>query len=247
MKRLWLAAIVACGPASATRVELPQPMPPAPVAVERATLAEPMPDDAAPIRTSGDGAWVRAFPKEPSFRAYEAAGAARLLLTWRIGPEHFVEAVKGGDYPVNHQSAVDLVVRASGRDVVVPLGELPGTPTPNGVSYCKNRGYRIDADGGWSFPQEPSVGAAFTMNMTQGSDDFVLVRDGGTLHVLHRITSDGRCDEGKQGPLAVCEGFEYARRAAIHVGGADAFEDIRDDGEPFDCFAPYYGERLVFP
>jgi hypothetical protein len=244
MRRLLWGALAACSPAPPARVELPAPLPSAAVAV--VASRDPVPRHAAPIRSESGGAWARAFPRASTFRSFEPRSSTHILLTWRIGSTHVVERVPGGDYPVNHVSAVDLVVRAGGRDTVVALGELPGSSSPVGLSYCKNLRFR-PVDSRWDFPREPSVASAFTIGIMQGSDDYLLVRDGGTLHLLHRESNDGRCDEAKQGPLDVCEGSEYARLAEIHVGRGDLFEAIDDQGTPFDCGADRWGERLLPP
>jgi hypothetical protein len=249
MRRLGLLGlVVACGCLDSSvpaRVALPrvtarttvQPVPP----------SDAMPPGAVPVHSGAGGAWARDFPAAESFRAYDAGGAGRVLLTWRIGPTHVVVNVPGGDYPVNHVSAVELVLHARGRDTVVPLGDLPGAPPPIAATYCKNRGFHPDCDGGWEFPGEPNVASAFRMDMIQGSDDFVVVRDRGTLHVLHRQSSDGHCEAKKQGPLDACDGDEYARVAEIHVGAAELFETVDDQGSPFDCGADRFGMQLVFP
>ena len=246
MKWVALATIAACAPTAAPRVELAPPPPPAP-SIAAAPLRDPAFDSAAPIRVGAGGAWARAFRAEKNVSVLDARGG-RVLLSWRIRAYRTVKPLPAEeDYPGNHVARLELVVRAEGAERVVPLGEMSGTPTPAAVTFCKNRGFHVDADGGWEFPKDPSVASAFTMAIVQGSDDYLLVRDGGTLHLLHRESSDGRCDESKQGPLDVCEGFEWARRAEIHVGGAELFETIDDDGKPFDCTAERWGERSVFP
>lgn len=237
--------LAACGPAPAPRVEIAAPLA-RPVAPVRAPV-EAMPAGAAAVHSSASGSWARAFPADKSFRTVDVPSAARVLLTWHVGERHAVKSLATEeDYPANHVAPTALVVHAAGTDTTISLGELSGIEGPLAVTYCKNRGYRADADGAWGFPKEPSVASAFQMMIMQGSDDYLLVRDGGTLHLLHRETSDGRCIEGKQGPLDICEDFEWSRLAEIHVGAADLFERI-DDGGGFDCTAEVWGERLVFP
>lgn len=256
MKRLLWLALAACGPTAAPRVELAA-APSASVAPAPPPPAEAIPAGAAAIRSGDRGAWARTIREAPKFRRVDLPGASRVLLTWRIGASRTLKPLPPEeDYGANHVSVVDLVVRARGGDTVIPLGELPGSPVPANVTYCRNRGYHVDTDGAigasapdqanWGFPKEPNVASAFMLDMIQGGDDFLLVRDGGTLHLLHRETSDGSCNEGKQGPLAICEGSEYARVAEIHVGAADLFETIDGEGKPFDCTAERWGQRLVF-
>jgi len=233
MRWTWLGLLVACGAPVAPRVELAPSAPrssPAPV-----VTAEAIPVDAAPIHAAASGAWARAIPKHASFATYEAATSGTVLLTWRVGAAN-----------ADQLSPVDLVVRANGRATIVPVGAAPGAAPPFQVSYCKHRGYVTPPDGAWAFPDEPSVASAFGMVIVQGSDDWVVVRDGPTLHVLHRQTSDGHCDETKQGPLATCVGFAYDRRVEIRVGSGDLFETIDARGAPYDCAADWYGERLVY-
>ncbi|HEY1958367.1 MAG TPA: hypothetical protein VGH28_22275 [Polyangiaceae bacterium] len=245
MKHWCLALVAACAPAAAPHVEiatpLAHPVAPAPV------LVEPMPADAAAVHSSASGDWARAFPLDRTFRALDLPPAARVLITWRVGASRALERLPDTqDVPWNHVSETSLVVRAAGAERTVALGELPGSPGPNEVSYCNHRGYRADAQVGWAYSKEPSIAAAFAMSIIQGSADFLLVRDGGTLHLLRRNSSDGSCAAAKQGPLDVCKGFEWSRVADVAVGEADLFERI-DEGGGFDCGAEHWGERLVPP
>jgi len=162
-----------------------------------ASPEEPLPFLAAAAESKTDGAWARAIPKDKAFKAYEVGEVARALVTWRVGASHFVKRVDGPDleaseWPVNHVAPVDLVVRASGKETTVPLGELCGSSETFDVSYCKHRGFRLRKEMQWGFPTEPSVAAAFSIGIVQGSDDFIVVRDGANLHVLHRQSSDGK-------------------------------------------------------
>lgn len=78
------------------------------------------------------------------------------------------------------------------------------------------------------------------MGIPQGYDDFMVVRDGSTLYVLHRHTSDeDYCETVKQGPLEICKGFPWERRAEIRLAGNPAlYERVDNDGKPFDCGTP---------
>ena len=80
------------------------------------------------------------------------------------------------------------------------------------------------------------------MGVTQGDDDHLVLRTPTALYVLHRETSDGRCDEGKQGPLEICRGFEWRVRAVATLT-ADVDFDETVTGDHVDCAAPSsYGE-----
>jgi hypothetical protein len=235
-------------------VEIATPIASAP-ATTGTIIEEPLPRLAAPAESKADGAWARTFPKDKTFAAFEVGEVSRALLVWRVGPSHFVKRVDGAepeDYPVNHVSTVDLVVRASGRDTVISLGELSGWTETHALSYCKHRGFHLGPQMAWSFPDEPSVAVAFSIGITQGTDDFIVVRDGATLHVLHGTSDDGRCDDATQGPLHICAGAELARVAEIHMGLTTALFEIvvepSDGGTaPVDCAHDRYGERLSPP
>jgi hypothetical protein len=234
-----------------------------------------LPSFAAPIDSKAEGSWARSLPKQHDFATYEVDGSAaggtsrtpsahdvgRGLLTWRIGPSHTTRKLEPDeDYPAFHVAKVDLLVHARGNDVEVALGSLSGMATPASQSYCKHRGFRLGLGNVWGFPDEPNIAAAFSIGLPQGSSDFLVVRDGGSLHVLHRETSDGKCDEIKQGPLETCEGSEYARVAEIHVSAsARLFEAIVEQGaardagageeasSAFDCTTVVYGSELLPP
>jgi hypothetical protein len=198
----------------------------------------------AAIHSSTVGSWAAKFPAAKTFKTFDASGSSKLLITWRVSASHAKKSLSGADdYSANHVSPTELVI----GDVHIKLGDLIGAPSPSSVSFCKNMGFHVDGDAGWTFPRERSVASAFTMSTAQGSDDYVLVHDGATLHLLHRETSDGRCDDGKQGPLDICQGFEYSRIADIGIGTADLAETIDEAGKPLDCLAPEDGLRLVFP
>ncbi len=234
-------------------VEMPTPLAPTTVTAVAATIEDPLPPLVATIDAGADAGWVRAIAKSKDFHAYEI-GDGHVLLRWRVGPSHLVKKVDGADYasyPVNHVSRVDLVVSARGRSTTVPLGELPGWIRPTDLSYCKHRGFVLGKHDSWDFPSEPNVAAAFAIGIAQGGDDFLLVRDGASLHLLHRETDDGRCDDGKQGPLDICEGFEWARLAELDVGHATTlFELVTQEGKqdkPFDCTDDKHGTQLSPP
>jgi hypothetical protein len=74
------------------------------------------------------------------------------------------------------------------------------------------------------------------------------VRDGDVLHVLHRETDDGRCEEIEQGPLHTCDNAEYVLQADIRVShGAALRELVQDEGKPIECGVDHYGSKLVPP
>jgi len=177
----------------------------------------------------GAGAdWAASFPAAKTFATFDLPEAHRVLLTWRVGKGRAVQALpESEDYPGNHVAPVALAIEARGATRIAPFGELSGSIPPPENSWCAGTSYK---------PTIPAFGAVFSIGTMQGGDEIVVVRDGGTLHVLHRETSDGSCEDAKQGPLDVCEGFQWERAADIHVpAAATIWEMIEDEGKPLDC------------
>jgi hypothetical protein len=205
-----------------------------------------IPPSAALASSGTDGAWARDIPQSKNYRASTLPPSTQVLATWRMGRSHAAKTVPPeDDYPGNHVMPVDLVVRAGEREVVVSFDERSGTPDPLLLSYCAHRGFVSQAEADVQRAPDPNVAAWFMVGIPQGSSDFMIVRDGPTLHVLHRESSDGKCDDAKQGPLDICEGFEWERAADVTVtvtvdAHARLFENI-DDGNAtshaFDCGA----------
>lgn len=246
--RLWvIVSLGTCACATTRAVEIAAPLarPPAQVVVEE----EATPADAVRAPSSAEGSWVAAFPASKSLTVVEVPSASRVLVHWRIGAGRKVKELPADeDYPGNYLVAIDLVVRARGVEKVVPLGELAGSADPFHLSYCARAGFRLPSAPNLGEPEDPSAASWFAAGTPQGDSDFMLVRDGDVVHVLHRETSDGSCQDAKQGPLDVCEGFEWERFAEIRgTRGAALFERVTDEGKAFDCGADRMGESLTRP
>ena len=196
-----------------------------PIALPSASAAAPKdpapPPNAIRIHASRDADWARAFPKAKNFVVVQIPQTNTLVLFWRIGKTHKAkELPPEEDYAGNYVQRVDLVVGPE----TIAFGDIGGSVAPPSQSCCA----RADL---------PSyVTSSVSVGTMQGDSELMIVRDASTLHVLHRETSDGRCDEAKQGPLDVCEGFEWERRAEIHTSGDPVlYERVDEAGEPFDC------------
>lgn len=136
--------------------------------------------------------------------------------------------------------------------VSIPLGSHVGTARPPAQSYCMHLGWHLDSEHAVRQSQpaaQLSILSSLSIGTMQGDTEVMIVREGATLHVLHRETSDGRCDEAKQGPLDVCQGFEWERVAEVRLTGEPLlYERIDEQGKPFDCSVPtFYGARLLPP
>jgi len=239
-----------CPAAPARHVELgPAPVASAPPITVAARPPSVVPDAAAPIRSEAKGSWARAFPASKGFREVVAPSTRTLVLIWQVGPQRKARQLDPSeDYPANYVQHVDLLVGDGAGRVAISLGELSGGVERFGVTYCRGRGFRLPhPESGWRFPAEPSVTSAFSIGVVQGDSEFLLARDADVLHLLHRETSDGRCDEIRQGPLDGCEGFEYERVADVRIPrGAALYELVRDEAEPLDCSTPtLYGAALL--
>jgi len=247
MRRWVVVALGVCACTTPRAVEIAAPLakPPAPIVVEE----EPTPADAVRAPSAAEGSWAAAFPSAKSLTVVEVPSASRVLVHWRIGPGRKVKELPADeDYPGNYWVAVDLVVRAHGVEKLVPLGELAGSVDPIHLSYCARAGFTMPSWPEFGKAQDPSSASWFAVGTPQGDSDFMLVRDVDVVHVLHRETSDGKCDDAKQGPLDVCEGFEWERVAEIRgTRGAALFERVTDEGKPFDCGADRMGESLTRP
>lgn len=205
---------------------------------------EPPPPGAALVSSRRDASWARAFPKAAAFRELEAPARRSLLIEWRLGPAHAVH-YDGSDDEYEGPPAIPIELGVGPASLA--LGEHTGTVTPASQSYCFDLGWHAEEP---QTPRPSSVVSSLSVTTMQGDSDFMIVRDGMTLHVLTRETSDGRCDEAKQGPLDVCEGFEWQRIAAIHLtSDATLYERVESEGKPFDCGAPlpYFDKRLSPP
>jgi hypothetical protein len=234
MKRAFFVLLVcACSAPRTVVVEIAAPL-------ASATVAPPsdevvVPRSALRVPPSAEGPWVADFPTSKTFAVYDVPDARRVLLTWRVGPSHFEKRVGEDDdeaesYPVNHVASVDLVVRARDVTRVISFGALSGHVDPPALSWCKTTDPSSRA---------PSFASTFAIGIAQGDDELAIVRDGQTLHVLHRETSDGYCEETKQGPLDVCDGAHWERVADIRVAtrssSVELYEIVEEEGKTFDC------------
>lgn len=226
MKRLFPILFCACSTTTTAKVEIAA-LPPSGVVPVHDEVA--VPGDAKRVIVKEDGAWAAAFAPSKTFATYDLPDARRVVLTWRIGPHHAVKQLEDDeDYPSNHVAPIDLVVSAKGDTRTIAFGELSGSVVPYWLSWCKV-GDR----------ESRAFAATFAMGTPQGDDEFAIVRDGRILHVLHRQTSDGKCDEARQGPLDICDGFEWERVADLRMTSdpqrTELWEIATNEGKPFDC------------
>jgi hypothetical protein len=215
-------------------------------------VTAPPADTAGRVTATATGSWAAAFPAKKKVVTLDLPSASRIDIEWRVAERHRKKVPIGGpdtEYPIDFASNVDLVFRADGFEKTIPLGELSGFVDPSHISYCFSIGWhhaQVTTDG----PplKEPSIASQFWHSVTQGGDNFILVRDGDTLHLLHEDWSDGKCDDTTQGPLFACKGREWQRVADIRgVRGAALYEIVTYDHKPFDCGQDMYGSRLVRP
>ena len=248
MKRAVFVLFACACSGSPAKVDIAAPLPR--VTVASASDEALIPRSAARVPDSSDAPWAADFEREKMFAVYDLPNAHRVLLTWRVGESHFVKRVGEGDeaenYPVNHVSRVELAVQARGETRAISFGELSGSPEPVGISWCENTGWQAANGESWTVPLLP---VRFSIGITQGDDEMAIVRDGATLHVLHRQTTDGYCETKKQGALDVC-GDEWKRAADVHISkGAEIWQTVEQDSgkmrEPFDCGMELWGQRLI--
>jgi hypothetical protein len=230
MKPALFAVLCAC---SAPRsVEIAAPLASATAAPAHDEVA--IPKGARRIAKTENAPWAADFPPSKKFAPIDVPSAARVVFVWRVGKAHLLKSGENEDeeYVRTHTVApVDLVVRARGETRTIWFGDFAGGVAPLALSFCSlSRAWQTHA----------SIAATFSIGIIQGGDDMTIVRDdkngAGTLHVLHRETSDGSCTETKQGPLDVCEGFEWERAADIRLAsGTQLYELVELDGKTFDC------------
>ncbi|HEY1960622.1 MAG TPA: hypothetical protein VGH28_33655 [Polyangiaceae bacterium] len=255
VKRVMFVVVVcACSKTTPSVVEIATPDPSASaIASAKAAMAPPArPANEARIVAAANGSWAAKFPRASSFATYDVPGS-HVVLAWRIGAHHARDPLVGGpgyeDAPANHVARVELVVSAGSVANTIAFGDLSGTVDPLGLSWCERTGFHLPADAGWAPPpRNPAVASTFSIGITQGSDELMVVRDAGKLHVLHRETSDGRCVEAKQGPLDVCAGDEWQLVADVRVApDAELWESVTEEGRAFACGAARPGETLIKP
>ena len=207
-----------------SRVALPvtSPLPTAAAVVAR----EEPPPHAVIVTSASDASWARTFPAGKDLQHVELGAARSVLLAWHIGAPH--PTIMGDDEEYTlPMSRIEL--RAG--PVTVDLGEHAGTASSE-QPYC------LHLKGRSPLPSVKSYVSGMSIGMSSGDTELMIVRDESTLHVLHRESSDGKCDEAKQGPLDICDGFEWERVAELHIA-ADAvlYERIDSENDPFDCKA----------
>jgi hypothetical protein len=246
MKRLCVlfgAAVAACGHARAPAVTLAAATS-APVAVVPAPREE-LPPDSVRLTSLSDASWARAFAEAKGFIRGTVSGKS-VLIGWHLGVPSSFRSDSGEEFPDIAVTPLELNVGT----VSIPLGSHVGTARPPSQSYCLHLGWHLNPDHADAQPEPRlSILSSLSIGTMQGDTEVMIVRDGASLHVLHRETSDGKCDEAKQGPLDVCEGFEWERVAEVRLAGDPVlYERLDEQGKPFDCGVPtFYGKRLLPP
>ncbi len=225
MTRVRFVALFFCActaPPPTPHVALVAPTVSAPVVITR---EDPVPPNAVRIDAARDSTWARAFPRAKDFVAIEVPDThTSLLLLWRVGlPHRLKELPPDEDYGANYVAPLDLSLIVAAQPPynvgaqTISFGSPSGSVNPFALTYCARAGWHEENKP--PTPPARHVVSFFSVGVVQGDTEIMIVRDGSTLHVLHRETSDGRCDETKQGPLDICEGFEWERRAEIHLAG----------------------------
>ena len=223
MKRAIFMMVACACTTPRTTVEIAAPLASATVVPVYDEVA--VPRGAKRVAASADGPWAADFAPSKSFATVDVPDARRVLLTWRVGKsrvERRTDPDEDDDYPADRTASIELVVRARNETRVISFGSLCGNVEPTELSWCAKT-------------REPFA-ATFSIGLAQGDDQMAIVRDGRTLHVLHRETSDGSCEEVKQGPLDVCDGSAWERVADVRLAaGAELYETVEQDGKPFEC------------
>jgi hypothetical protein len=233
----------ACAGSNPRSVVISAPVAPTSV-IASPVREDPVPPNAVRIVASADGSWARTFPREKNFETIDVPAARSMLLDFRIGASHpWKTLAPDEDYAANYVASLALAV--GGREI--SFGEISGSAHPPSLTYCARLGWHDEEGNVPTFA--PSVVSAISIGVIQGDTEIMIVRDGSTLHVLHRETSDGRCDEAKQGPLDVCEGFEWHVRADVRLATNPViYERVMEVAAPFDCGSPMMdGSKLVAP
>ncbi len=221
---VWMALVIGC---AGRREVVSLPMP-------TSTAAQELPPpNAARAEPSADGAWARSLPHEKGFAEYDVHAKSMLLLAWRVGPHRQLtkRGVPEDDFAVNFGSTVELAI----GDAAISFGDIPGRIVAPELTYCARLG--------WHKPEGPVVFPAYvvsslTLDIPQSLDDFMVVRDGATLHVVHRHADD---DASTTAP--------WSLRADVRVAGRPVlYERVEQASAPCDCGAPLgEGTRLLPP
>jgi hypothetical protein len=173
---------LACS-ASSTTPHVALVAPPAPSAPPEAPMREdPPPPNAMRIDATSDSSWARTFPRAKDFVALEAREPHNsLILFWRVGVSHRVKDLPPNeDYAANYVAPLDLIVGAQ----TISFGSPSGTVNPFALSFCARAGWH--AENQPTSPVGRHVVSFFSVGVIQGDTDIMVVRDGSTLHVLHR-------------------------------------------------------------
>jgi hypothetical protein len=248
MRLLPLLIFAACSRSPAPTADV-APIVSASSSASASVASEPAtpPDPAGKIVSASAGSWAAAFPVSKKLVTLDVPSAPRVDIEWRVAKKRKVTShTPGVDYPIDFASRTDLVFRAAGVEKIVALGDLNGFVNPMHQSYCFAIGYELAHAPDMGKAPEPSVASRFALGVTQGESKLMLVRDGDVMHVLHQESSDGKCDDKKQGPLDVCKGREWERIADVRgLRGAALYEIVTYDGKPLDCAEDMYGSHLT--
>jgi len=172
-------------------------------------------------RPSTDARWVNAIPRARRFRRLTLDGAGPVRLGWIREAERVDESEGAARAPVR------LVLERDDHAAVVGFGDLYGEMEPALLSFCARAGYRSSDGSRLEPPRIDGFVSTASIGNSTGDQEILVVLSGATLHVLDRQTSDGMCEsERKQGPMTVCRGEEYVRRAEVRlVTPATSFEE----------------------
>lgn len=220
---------VVVAPASADALATP-PSPPRPL--------ELLPVDAFPLHPD-DASWALALPRDVNYSEVALDGVGPLAIEWHVLPTRRLHDVPPEhDYPGNYASELALLLRRGEAARTIALGLHAGSPSSLGLSSCQRRLPETDRQ----VSALPNMASTFSVEIMQGSSDFMLVRGrAGALHLLHRETHDGACPVMvRQGPLETCADMTWEALASITTDATVAVETVvfaDEDGktEPFDC------------
>lgn len=169
------------------------------------------------------GSWLAAIGHEKGFRSFALPGSGTVHVTWSHAATRRVRDVPPAeDYGSNYVARVRLRLERAGVTQTIDFGEEPGGLVPSGTSFCKA-------------PKPDGVVTSFAVGTMQGDDEHRIMRGPATLYVMHRQTSDGSCQEGKQGPLDICLGSEWHLRAIVSVSGDPDFDESLSSVDPIVC------------
>jgi hypothetical protein len=223
---VWIT-LVGCASTRSDAVSVP--LPPAPST--RATVEQP-PANAARAETSGNGAWARSLPHEKEFAEYDVLAKSMVLVAWNVGRYLQLSRrnIPDDDFAVNFGSTVDLAIDR----VTISFGAISGKIVAPELAYCARLGWH-KPDGPVAF--KPEVVSTLLLDIPQSLDDFMVVRDGATLHVLHR-----HADDDFSTP-------PWSLRANVRLAGTPIiYERVEQANAPVDCGAPLgEGTRLLPP